>query len=316
MKYNNKVQTAREKYLQGLPLSEEEQAYINKDFSGPDYKFYKSDTESIMLPEQYSAESTYRSIEKEVETSPRRYVMRLVSSAVAIAILVLISTIVYNNMSQPEMHIITTALGEKKTVLLPDGSTVVLNSMSSLAYVDGMKGQTRDVELIGEAYFDVMKNKEKPFIVKVNDLNIKVLGTKFNVDAYENESNITTSLFEGAVSVGVSDGSFELMSPGDETTYEKANKKLVKTQPEKIENKTAWQKNLLVFDNEKFENILKSLSREHDVIFISENATLNSLRITAQFSSSISVDQALTILGESAEFKFRHEGNQYIIVAK
>ncbi len=102
-------------------------------------------------------------------------------------------TIVYNTLSTPS--------GGQYQVVLPDRSKVWLNSASSLHFPTAFKGNQRVVELTGEAYFEVTKNKEKPFLVKVRDMEVKVLGTHFNINAYSDENNIKTSILEGLVKI-------------------------------------------------------------------------------------------------------------------
>ena len=101
--------------------------------------------------------------------------------------------VTYNTLSTPR--------GGQYQLVLPDGSKVWLNASSSLHFPTAFTGKNREVELTGEAYFEVAKNKEKPFHVKVNDMQVEVLGTHFNINAYEDENAIRTSLLEGSVKI-------------------------------------------------------------------------------------------------------------------
>ncbi len=316
MEYNNKTQEARRKYLEGLSLSKEEQERIDKDLSGNDFRFFISDDSSFILPDKYNEESTYQLIEKQIgqNTSIRRIpFIRYIGYAAAILIIALFSTITYNYLKQPEILYVSTSYGEKKEVTLPDGSLIILNSMSSITYPEKMNGEIREVSLQGEAYFDVAKKTNKAFIVKADNVEVKVLGTKFNIDAYENQEHITTTLFEGIVSVGLHGNTVQKLNPGEQAVFSKTSEELKILQLENTDGEEAWRNNMLVFENIPLSDILNTLSREHNVTFDIDSENLKQLHITARFNSTLPVDTALAILGKSAEFKYTKQNNIYKI---
>ncbi len=316
MKYTSKIQKARLRYLKGAPLSEKEQEVIKKDLSGKDYQYYSTKTDPMILPEQYSADTTFSLVEKYIKRGKSKQLLRYAVGIAATLLFALVSIHVYQHITQPEMEYIATSFGEKKTIVLPDGSEVVLNSMSALTYQKKMRNKTREVELTGEAFFKVKKDKSRPFTVRTSVADVNVLGTKFNVDAYENQSQVITTLFEGSVAVDFRDGNVMHLSPGEQAVWEKNSRMADKRKPDNIGNERAWQQNMLIFNNTPLLDILKTLEREHDVQFVSDDAVLNSLRMTARFSSLESVDAALTLLGESADFAFYREGKRYTITSK
>ncbi len=320
MKYNNKTQTARQKYLQRQLLSEKEQKCIDKDLSGNDFRFFMSADTSFILPDQYRAESTYRLIEKRMNPdglARHRTLIQYIGYAAAVMILAFLSTILYNNyIKQPRIVYATTSYGEKKEVILPDGSIVILNSMSSIAYPEKMNRQTREVQLQGEAYFEVAKNAHQAFIVKINNMEVKVLGTRFNIHAYENQDYIATTLFEGIVSVSAHGQSAYKLKPGEQAIYRKESEKFETREIKDINDEDAWRHNVLAFDNRTLSEILNTLSREYNVTFEMDNEELKRLKITARFRSEESVDKALEILGESAAFTHTRHGNTYKITTQ
>lgn len=320
MKYKNKIQTARKKYLERLPLSDREQILIEKDFSGKDFLFFSSDDRHFILPDEYNKDATYTLIEKQIKGSNsvvRRPFIRYVSSAVAILIIALLSTIVYNYMTQtPATLYVSTTYGEKKVVNLPDGSVIELNSLSSISYPKEMNGDTRSVTLKGEAYFDVAKNPNKAFIVNAGGVEVKVLGTKFNINAYENQETITTSLFEGLVSVGTNSRDINILKPGEQAVFDKRTKQFETEKLTHQETLIAWRYKLFIFDNETLSDILKVISREKDVVFDIEGDTLKQLRITLSFDSKDSLDDILKILGQTAQFTYTKKGNTYKIKSR
>lgn len=317
MKYNNKVRKVRQKYLNQKPLSNEEQSIIDRDFGGKDYIFYKeSKKRDFLFGSQYSADQTYFHIEQTISKHiifRKRQLIRYVGSAAAILLISLISLHLYEIFSTPRMEYIATAYGESKDINLPDGTTITLNSLSSISYPRDLKGDIRLIKLEGEAYFDVAKNPLKPFVVIVNNIEVKVLGTKFNVEAYENEENITTSLFEGSVSINVYNGVSKKLLPGDKAVYNKSSGEVNASHTVDINNQIYWMKRILYFDNEPLSSIFKTLAREKDIHFQIQNPTIGKLRITASFDKKESMDEILNILSQSGDFSYIRQGNNYYI---
>lgn len=321
MKYKNKIQTARKKYLEAEVLSENDRNLIDRDLAGKDYINFLSDNQNFILPEKYSAETTYQLINEKIVKANRDLkfanIIRYTKYAAAIIVIALISTYVYKYvLSPPEMIYASTSYGERKEVMLPDGSIVILNSLSQLSYPEKMDGDTREVSLNGEAYFDVIKNPQKTFIVNVKDLDIKVLGTKFNIEAYETQESITTTLFEGAVSVNLDNGYTKQLEPGQQATYNKIKNEIDVQSPANIDGKLEWQTGILTFENEKLFNILDVLGREHNVSFDISDNQLKQLRVTVRFNAKEPIETVLAIIGESANFSFIKQGNIYKITAK
>ncbi|MGZ2370917.1 FecR family protein [Ancylomarina sp. YFZ004] len=166
--------------------------------------------------------------------------------------------------------------GGEYSLTLSDGTKIWLNSNSKLRYPTKFTGKERLVELEGEAYFDVSKNKDFPFVVKMNDIQIKVLGTSFNVNAYGDENEIITTLVEGKVEVnGLVRNQKEILTPNDQFIINKHNGNFKKTQVD-TQIYTAWKNGRLVFQNERLEEIMIRLSRWYNVeVFFMNNECKN-----------------------------------------
>lgn len=190
--------------------------------------------------------------------------------------------------------------GQKSDISLPDGTIVHLNADSKLRYGSNFNGKQRQVELVGEAYFDVAKDARSPFIVKAGDIQIRALGTSFNVHAYPDDENITTYLAEGSVIISSSTQSLNL-SPGEVAVYSlKKNWMIKKKEDDRLF--IAWMNNEMVFNDEPILNIIKLLERNYNVKFeiksdrlncitftgTLKNASLQSTLYALQFTSSIS----------------------------
>lgn len=166
-------------------------------------------------------------------------------------------------------------------VSLPDGTLVRLNANSSLTYQQNFGQDNRKVKLSGEGYFEVKKNTEKKFIVNTGYIDVTVLGTKFNLYAYEDKDIIEMALVEGHVNVSTSKPPYQTIcvKPNEKVTYNKYDNKLnIEKTTTKIE--TAWLNKELVFREEKLENVFQCLSRK--------------FRVKFSIDSSISVDDVYT----------------------
>ena len=311
MNYKSNIQKSREKFLKQKPLSHEERVIIEKDFQGKDYAYFESiKDEELFLPESYSAEATYRNISRVIQPGISR--LSIIKYAAAVALLISISFGIYQFNKTPDNIIASTSYGERKQIDLPDGSTIILNSLSTISYPENIhKNTTREIKLSGEAYFDVAKDAQKQFVVKASEVEIRVLGTKFNVSAYENDENITTDLYEGAVSIAAGSGDSLRLMPGEQAMY---NKRF-----DKIEvltsnyNNSEWIKGSIHFDNIPLKNIFKILEREKNITFRISDDVDKELKLTAKFNNNETIEEILEYLSLPGKFTFEKKDNIYKI---
>ena len=150
---------------------------------------------------RFSAAASYPELEKRLKSHTRHLTLiRTFSAAAAVALLCLSVWTAYLYMQPAAIQTIST-LAETRTVRLPDGSSVMLNHYSSLSYPEKFQSDKREVELNGEAYFEVSKDPKHPFIVQTETIDVQVLGTHFNVDAYHDNLDVKTTLLSGSVAV-------------------------------------------------------------------------------------------------------------------
>lgn len=312
MKYKNKIQNTRRKFLQQKPLSEKEQDIIDKDFRGKDYAYYKSIKDNpILLTEKYSAEATFRRIEPAICTGKPH--LSIIKYVAAIALLVITTFAIYQLNKTPENIRVSTSYGEKKQITLPDGSIVILNSLSSISYPENIhKANIREIKLEGEAYFNVVSNKKSPFIVNASETRVEVLGTKFSVSAYLNDNNITTSLYEGSVSVSFESGNPIQLNPGEQATYNKKNRH-VRISEIEDDSQNAWIKGSMYFENIPLEDIFKILEREKNITFKISDDVNKALRLTAKFNNNESIEEILEHLSRAGGFTVEQQRNIYLI---
>jgi ferric-dicitrate binding protein FerR (iron transport regulator) len=221
--------------------------------------------------------------------------------------------IIYSDTGAPESNTmlvyntIETPRAGRYKVQLPDGTNVWLNSASSLHYPIAFNGKTRDVELTGEAYFEVAKDKHKPFTVTSAGQKVTVLGTHFNINAYKDESNINTTLLEGSVRVNSNDKQ-ALLKPGEQSAL---SGETIRVSKANIHLATAWKDGQLAFAHTDLKSVLRQTSRWYniDVEYIGKVPDIS-------ISGDVSMDADLSTMLKMLQFynvHFVQQGRKLII---
>ncbi len=210
--------------------------------------------------------------------------------------------ILFNTMSTPA--------GGIYQLILPDGSKVWLNSTSSIRYPTEFADKVRLVEITGEAYFEIAKNADKPFIVKVNNLaEVKVTGTHFNVNAYDDEAVIKTTLLEGSVNISQGDNSSALV-PGQQAQINK--KGLIKRiDAADLEEAVAWKNGNFLFNSAGLSTVLRQAARWYDLEIIYEGKIPDD-KFSGQISRSVNLSSLLKWM-QWSEVHFKLAGKKLII---
>lgn len=213
-----------------------------------------------------------------------------------------VAQIVYNTMATPK--------GRMFNMVLPDGTSVWLNSESTLKYPTVFSGKERRVELKGEGYFEVKPNKEMPFIVMANHTNVEVLGTHFNVNAYPEENEVKTTLLEGSVKVSNGDKSV-LIVPGEQVSSGNTSNVLRVKNDLNTDAVVAWKNGKFYFDNVDINTIMNEVARWYDVEVEYKG------KITKIFggtiSRNISASNVFKILEATGGVRFTIEGKKVIV---
>lgn len=206
--------------------------------------------------------------------------------------------------------------GERMTVMLSDGTKVYLNADTKLTYPEQFVGKERKVSVEGEAYFEVKKDSEKPFIVDVSFMQIKVLGTSFNVNAYPSEKKVLTTLDEGSVKIrNTQSNSFDyIMKPGETAIYEKETGTCIIQKNKDYKNESIWLKDVLIFNDTPLEDVLKILSRKYNVQFSVENKAIYSYTYTLK-SESESLQEILENMGHITPIKYEKVNRKEIKIS-
>ncbi len=240
--------------------------------------------------------------------------------AAAIALLIgisgtigyLISYFSFN--STPQYTEIFVPKGERSTVTLPDGSTVQLNSESHLKFISDFRSSKRKVSLQGEAFFDVTHDHTRPFVVEIQDLSIEVLGTRFDVSCYPNDSIITTFLQSGKVKINNGNSDNIFLTPSEAYFYNKATleSKKIKVVDQRY---TDWTKGRLTINSETIGDFAKKLERRFNVkIEFGDSEAKNHI-----YSGSIKDEDINTLLEAlifASNINFKRNGDTIILYSK
>ena len=263
--------------------------------------------------QQHIAEEAKRPVVKQLR-SWQRY-----AAAIALVIVSSAVTLWMNSVfnEKPQMAFIEhfVPYGEYGHFVLPDSSTVWLNAGSILIYPEKFEAKDRSVYLTGEGRFQVAKNKEKPFIVHTQQLNVKALGTIFNVQAYPNKEKVTATLEEGSVCVSSNTGTFQehLLKPNEQFSYSKLSENFIVKKVEASEA-SAWKDGFLSFEDCKFGEIMAALERKYNVMIQYDQAKYKDRSFHVRFTPDESLEDALSIFSDLIEnFHYRIEGNVVFI---
>ena len=213
-----------------------------------------------------------------------------------VPLLVVASLIAFGPFGEAKTYTAEAPWGEKARLVLPDGSVVLLNAGSRISYTSGFDRRDRRLELDGEAYFEVRKNKGKPFVVSTPYLDVRVTGTKFNVNAYDDEPSVVASLVEGSVNVtSRADGRVYRLTPGHSLALAKASGEV--TYPQLNGDVVlAWKDNRLVFADDDIASLAKKIEKWYDVKVVYDPARFANSKFTVRLMEGERLDNLLDII--------------------
>jgi transmembrane sensor len=218
------------------------------------------------------------------------------------------------NSSAPEnaTNTITVPAGGNYKVILPDGTSVWLNSVSTLNYPLTFKGKNRIVTLQGEGYFEVSKNPEKPFVVQVDAMTVTVLGTHFNINAYKEHTGIQTTLSEGSVRLSQASKSVTLV-PGEQGSVDRqsALMTVAKVNTNKV---MGWKNGYFMFQDDNIENIMEQIARWYDVD-VEYRGDLSNKLFGGIYSRNKDINELLKGLELTGLVHFKIVGRRVIVMA-
>ena len=213
------------------------------------------------------------------------------------------------------MNTITVPAGQRVNLTLSDGTTVWLNARSEMVYPAVFSGAKREVKLDGEGYFEVKHDKESPFVVHTRKCEIEVLGTKFNVEAYSDSEEFSTSLMEGSVKVTDNSAvSASVLLKPDQEVHMKDGRLLVSFIDDY--DHFRWRDGLVCFDNIAFNELMKRFEECYGTSIVVENKKLEEYSCSGKFRISDGLDNALRILQRNAKYTFERNDDNTIVYIK
>ena len=261
-------------------------------------------------------------IKEDEINKPRKLIMAGRWDVVAASVITLLVAIgifyKYNYSKAPVLNysVQTTAAGQKKTVILEDGTKVWLAPKSSLKYPEKFNAGRRFVELQGEAYFEVSKNPHRPFIVHTSALNVQVLGTHFNVNSYKIQNSSTVSLLEGKVKVTLAEeGSEEyFLKPGQELSVNHLTHQIYQHTLDSA-SVTGWMTNTMIFKNDKLADVAEKIHQMYGVRLIFANQAIADIRLYATFKND-SLKNVMETIKAAGHIDYSIEDNKVYITIK
>lgn len=236
----------------------------------------------------------------------------IVSTVASIALLVIATGLFFyaESSKSQQYNTIIVPPGQRINLILADNTNVWLNANTTFRYPSKFARKNREVFLDGEAWFDVSKNKKKPFIVKTDQGEVRVTGTTFNLEAYSEYKNFVTSLFEGSVDIYQNNAKLATLKPNQKGMLQN-DRYFIST----IDNtdEYLWRNGLIAFDNMKLEDILFELEKYFDIQIEINTKKLPQHRYTGKFRQADGVDYALRVLQKSIHFSYNRDDDKQII---
>lgn len=273
-------------------------------------------------PKEHSAEKSFSRLMARIQPDnnsidifrqrANRY--RIWMAAATVAMLIAMSGWLYNIVSdsEPAFIVASNNTGIVQKVTLPDGTIINLNTCSRLTYPENFSGKSREVFLDGEAYFDVAHDKRHPFIVRAGELKIRVLGTKFNVNASTLVPQITATLIEGSIEA-VTGKKNILMKPNQQLKYDTSSGRVSLTELTNASREIRWTQNVWVLSDTPLLDICQRLEQQFNIKIIIMNDELIGKSFTGEFYTNESLESILKTMQISTPFEYEYKGKNIIL---
>lgn len=306
------IDTLLDRYLLGTASADEillvEQWLEENDTHQNDWKSMDEQSKKVWLSDLY--QDIHQSLIQKKDNAPVSQIkfLRIVAAiAATLAIVLGISVLLNKNTDLKNNHELAVNKGEQRFVELSDGTKVWLNSGSKLTVDLDFNGENRKVNLTGEAYFEVTHNANKPFIVYTGKLSTKVLGTRFNIRAYEAEEEIKVALISGSVELieeGESTENRIILKPTEVAAYKKNKHFIEVVNTEKIEPFVEWKSQKIDFAETPLKDAVKQLELIYHVKILLENDHLSDCKITGSFEAKHGISEIMKSIALSVDGRY------------
>lgn len=288
------------------------------DFEETSARLWRAGEEltSSTLEEWISDEQAALQLIRDYKARRRTYRLTLLKrwgSIAAVVLLCLLVGVSYFNgssdkrIAQLEIHV---PYGKIQKVILPDGTKVVLNAGSYLRYPQRFQNDARNIEFGGEAYFEVAKNKDCPFIIQSQEYKVRVLGTTFNLNNYADSEELQLTLCSGKVLMNFGEEQLKL-SPGEQLVVDKSNMSLGR-EPVNAQNYMLWMKNKLYFNRTPVQEVVRRLERVYNCSIVFDQNRVFNNRLSGTHDNK-SLEAVLKSIRLATGIKYRKENNSYVL---
>src|SRR5665647_364810 len=278
---------------------------------------YNTDAGWISLKKSITKNRTDRNVKIRLFKTDQLLIWRVASVAAMFVAALFIGLFFHKDIKSATNQFVTiqSPRGEKAKVILADGTVVWLNSGSQLTYSNEFDGDIRLVSLSGEGYFDVKKDLKRPFIVRTQNADVKVFGTRFNVCSYPDEQQTEATLEEGKIGVYIAGKPNPVaVNPGQRMVFDKLSGEISLKQVD-TDLYTSWKENKLKFDNALFGDVVKKLERWYDIKIILDKDLILSERYTMTLKTE-SLREVLKRLQITTPMSYKIEEDKVFIYPK
>lgn len=243
---------------------------------------------------------------------------RKIAAIIALVVSVFVASFyIYSDVTTPAdtafWYETFSTIGSQTKIILPDSTIVWLNSGSSLKYNKSFGKKDREVALAGEGYFEVTKDKSKPFIVHTDSLNVNVLGTVFNIRAYNDDADVTVNLIEGSVNISLPKmKGFLSMKPNEKLVFNKQSKKIESSETD-ASRSALWTTGKLCFVDATLEQISKDLERKYDVKIQIANDKIKNEIFSGSLNLNLSLKEILSYIDVDKKFRINQTNDTIYI---
>lgn len=280
------------------------------------------DRDIIPLLEDIPTDEMLRIIIRRINRRRHRRIFFTCAAALVPCFLIVAMWLNLNNkiggalLADTDIETVTVERGKKKDIVFQDGSSITLNSCSSIKYPHRFGLSERRIILEGEAFFDIESNSLRPFIVEMhNSTEVKVLGTQFCISAYDDSEVIDITLING--SIEFSDPSQTVtLAPNEHLNYNKRTKEVSVVQLYDSSKKLLWMKNILSFRDTPLSDVLSTLGRHYDVTFHISNEDLKNYSYSLNVRSDEPIENILKDIESISAIRFEQQGKHYIVVER
>lgn len=290
------------------------EVWVSSGLGDPDTCFHKEKA-FFLFKERVAA------VKRSKQQKRKKLLIRMATTAAVLLPFILLLYVgrLYMNLKdsladvQPVYTSVVAPKGSISQVELPDGTQVWLNAGSSVRYANTFGQKERNLTLLGEAYFDVTKDETLPFVVHSGELKIKVLGTRFNVKAYEQFENIKIALIEGSVSLqNTTEEQTYLLKPMETAIYNRKQNK-IEIQKDLSLQANEWTSGGIIFNGERFEEIAFILEQRFNVLIHIEKEALKERRFKGDFTKNETIDRIFNVMATDGQFNYRISENRITV---